>query len=864
MTFPSRRLSLWPSWLRCHVAGLILVIGLHSMAWPDAAKASDDEGQDMVPVPKAKLELRHGKATVRLYEPDEKPPRAICVFGSGDGGWSPWEDVVSHWMRDAGIYVVGFDLRAYARGDFDAATLGQDMAALASDAAARCDGGQSPVVYGGWSMGAVQAVAAAGWKGRPEKLVGLLLLAADSRGRYGLRTSDELGMTPKGPGTFALSEFTPAMANLRVAQFHGGADFMASTAWIRMLKSSHQLYEVPGANHGFDGPDDSFQPLLLRGLDWVLGDETAGAQPPHPGLPFGLSPLWPAAALAMGLAVFFLASRRHSVRVLSWAVTTMGWVNLLEAILVKPPGVIAWMEQWLPLGVSEKSRILLLLSGLVLLFLARGLRRHKRLAWLVALIMLGASVVLHLSRAFDWHHAVAAAVLLVPLIRWRAEFVAQSDASSLRLAWIMAPVLALTLFVYGAIGLHQYSELGYFGEALTWGECAEGSVAALFAQKSEFDRDGGRAVRGFLANLRGGGLLGGLLVVLLLLRPVLARRMPLATEEERDRLRRLIELRGDDPMSGFALLPDKRCFFTGEGDQEAVVAYSLWRKFAVVLADPICTPSARPHAIREFSAFCKRQDWEPVFYCSHVSYRGLYEEAGFITFKVGEDARLTVADFRLDGGRFQNLRTARNKARKAGLEFQWYEASTGIDHGLEAQLQVISQQWLAQKTGGEMTFDLGSFSIVGLREHGAAIVRNPEGRIETFSTWLPYAQGRGRCLDIMRGRNEFRDVMDFLIVETIDHFKELGVEEVSLGNAPLANVDAEGPLESRQERAVKFLFDNFDQIYGYKRLFDFKRKYQPQWQGRYLAYRPQVPLAMVGLAVAGVHLPRGFIGLLRS
>lgn len=91
----------------------------------------------------------------------------------------------------------------------------------------------------------------------------------------------------------------------------------------------------------------------------------------------------------------------------------------------------------------------------------------------------------------------------------------------------------------------------------------------------------------------------------------------------------------------------------------------------------------------------------------------------------------------------------------------------------------------------------------------------------------------------MRGRNEFKDVMDFIIVEAIDHFKAAGVKEVSLGNAPLANVDVvEGEKpESREERAVKLLFDKF---YGYKSPFNFKKKYLPDWQGRYLAYRPRV------------------------
>ncbi|WP_075088250.1 hypothetical protein [Verrucomicrobium spinosum] len=217
---------------------------------------------------------------------------------------------------------------------------------------------------------------------------------------------------------------------------------MASTAWIQSLKTPHELYVIGGANHGFDGPADEFAEDLLRGVHWVLGDDSAAAPPPEGELPFGLSPLWPVAALAIGLSIFFLVSKKHSIAVLAWAVTLMGLVDLLEALFQKPPTVLAWMEQWVPLGVTEKSRLLLLLSGLALLSLARGLRRRKHLAWLLVLVLLSVSVVLHLSRAFDWHHALAAAVLLIPLVRWRQQFVARSDAPSVRIAGLVAFSLA--------------------------------------------------------------------------------------------------------------------------------------------------------------------------------------------------------------------------------------------------------------------------------------------------------------------------------------------------------------------------------------------------------------------------------------
>lgn len=846
---------------------ILLLCWLALLALPSRLSAQDsEEDGDEPPVPRATVALSHVSAVVRLYEPDETPPKAIFIFGSGDGGWSPWEDVIARWLRDAGVYVVGFDLHDYSEKDYTQDLLGQDMAKLAADAAERCNGGDAPVIYGGWSMGAVQAVAAAATKYRPPHLVGLMLLSADNRGRFGLREADELGMTPEGPGTFGLSDFSDAVKDLRVAQFHGSADFMASMAWIQTLKSPHALYVVPGANHGFDGPDDSFQEWIQKGLNWTLGDDSAATPPPVRELPFGLSPLWPAALLSIALTVFFLVSKKHSIRVLVAAVLVMGLVDLLESVFTKPPFVLAWMEQWVPLGMVEQSRLLLFLSGLSLMALARGLSRRKRIAWWLTVAMLGASAILHLSRAFDWHHAMAAALLLVPLIRWRKEFIARSDASSLRWGVRLVVVTAGGLFVYGMIGLHQFSERGEFGNALSWKECAAGSGTALVLQKSELDEDGSRAARAFLRHLRSGSLLGGLMVLGLLLRPVLQSRHPKGTPEELEKVKALIDRFGEDPMDSFSLLQDKRFFFSQDG--QGVVAYALWRNFAVALADPICDPDARRDLVHAFARFCRRQDWVPIFYCLQVKHRPLYDEEGFVTFKVGEDARLMMDEFSLQGGKFQNLRTAGNRARKENMTFTWYDAKPAPDHGIEAQLKVISDHWLHAKHGGEMTFDLGRFSLDDIRANGAGVVRNAEGRVEAFATWRPYARGRGRTLDLMRGSPEARNggLMDFLILESIEHFRQQdGCVEVSLGNAPLADVRQESDGEpSRQERATKFLFENFDRYYGYKSLFSFKRKYHPDWQGRYLAYPPGVPLPMIGLAIAGVHLPSGFRALVKS
>ncbi len=111
-------------------------------------------------------------------------------------------------------------------------------------------------------------------------------------------------------------------------------------------------------------------------------------------------------------------------------------------------------------------------------------------------------------------------------------------------------------------------------------------------------------------------------------------------------------------------------------------------------------------------------------------------------------------------------------------------------------------------------------------------------------------------LDMMRSITG-GNVMDYVLVESILHFKKMGIREVCLGSAPLANVASKTTRRQAEEKAVQFLYENLNKVYGYKPLFEFKRKYRPLWQSRYVAYHRGVHLPLVGLALARVHAPGG-------
>jgi lysylphosphatidylglycerol synthetase-like protein (DUF2156 family) len=252
-------------------------------------------------------------------------------------------------------------------------------------------------------------------------------------------------------------------------------------------------------------------------------------------------------------------------------------------------------------------------------------------------------------------------------------------------------------------------------------------------------------------------------------------------------------------------------------------------------------------AIVDFALFCREQDWEPVFYLVKEELIPSYQSAGFSLFKIGEGARLRADRFHLKGQEFQNLRTLRNRARRRGIRFRWYDDSDGFDEPLENQM----------KKAREMSFDMGSFSLDEIRRQGAAVALDPTGKALAFATWRPFARGAGRALDLMRALPEERNIMDFVLIESIFRFHSLGITQLDLGLAPLANTDASPEQSVAEDKVVQLLFENLNHVYGYKSLFEFKRKYRPCWHARYLGYRRGVRLPLVGLALARVHAPGG-------
>jgi hypothetical protein len=218
------------------------------------------------------LQLSSGPFQTSYYE--AKSPRGVLIVATGDGGWSnQWEEPLALNAAAAGYAVGGWDCRRFADSrKFDQARLVESFNA-AVDAVRKRAGlpADCPVWYTGWSTGAEWSIAAAASPNREKHLVGILAAAPGDRSRYGITSSDLLGLTPEGEGAYALADFASALQGVRIVQFSAGLDPLDDVKWLDALgpRTPHKLVRIPDVPHDMGCAGERFQAEFHMAIQWM-------------------------------------------------------------------------------------------------------------------------------------------------------------------------------------------------------------------------------------------------------------------------------------------------------------------------------------------------------------------------------------------------------------------------------------------------------------------------------------------------------------------------------------------------------------------------------------------------------------------
>ena len=325
-------------------------------------------------------------------------------------------------------------------------------------------------------------------------------------------------------------------------------------------------------------------------------------------------------------------------------------------------------------------------------------------------------------------------------------------------------------------------------------------------------------------------------------------------------IRRMLRRNGGGTLGFMATWPGNVYWFSDDGD--SAVAYRVINGIAITMSDPICAPENAGRVIREFAAFCDAHSWVPVFYSVHQQYVPVFEELGWQHTSVGEETLVRTTGLELTGKPWQKVRQALNRGIKEGMTTVWTKWDD-LPLATVAEINAISEEWVAEKELPEMGFTLGGMEELKDPDVRLMLAIGPDGRMQAITSWLPvYRDGEviGWTIDFMRRADgSMNGIMEFLIASAALHMKEEGAEVLSLSGAPLATkplADGEAPPEPTvMTRLLEFLGRTLEPAYGFTSLFRFKAKFNPDYETISMAYPDPLALPTIGLAIGRAYLP---------
>jgi phosphatidylglycerol lysyltransferase len=559
----------------------------------------------------------------------------------------------------------------------------------------------------------------------------------------------------------------------------------------------------------------------------------------------------PLAAAAVLLGTHELLLRREGVRRVArifgrWAPSVVpqalaitsflgGAILLFSGATPAAHWRLVLMRDFIPLPVMELSHLIGSVAGAALLLLAHGLQRRLDGAYLLTVSLLSTGIVVSLLKGLDWEEATALAVMLAALLPCRAHFYRKASLTGdwFSPAWIVAIALVLLASVW--LGLFSYKHVEY-SDQLWWHFAFYGGDAPRFL----------RATVGALG-------VALLFAVARLLRPAVPEPAS-GTGVDLERARAIVE-RSPGTYANLALLRDKRFLFSAGGD--TFIMYATHGRSWVALGDPVGSVEEMPELVWRFGELCDRHDDWPVFYEVGKQHLHLYLDLGLTVLRLGEEARVPLENFSLEGHERKWLRHVDRRLANEGCTFEVLPREAVTEN--IAELEGISQAWLAGKKTREKGFSLGFFSPEYLAQFPVAVVRH-EGRIAAFANVLLGGEREELSVDLMRYLKDAPNgVMDFMFLKLMLWGREQGYRWFNLGMAPLSGMQ-DRTLAPLWMRVGALVFRHGENFYNFQGIRQYKDKFDPKWEPKYLVSPGGVALPRIVANVAAL-IGRGLKGV---
>ncbi|MGW1090884.1 phosphatidylglycerol lysyltransferase domain-containing protein [Streptomyces sp. NPDC002596] len=505
-------------------------------------------------------------------------------------------------------------------------------------------------------------------------------------------------------------------------------------------------------------------------------------------------------------------------------------------------------------------------SGVVALFLAITMRRRKRAAWIVNMVLSGLLLLLFAFvivfpeiRRYpqNWISLALTAAFVVALVLGRREFYAKGDRSNAKLAAVVAVggLLVTSLIATLLVTVTNKAHDEYRSTFLDRWRYGALRLISVTTDEARFP---GITVPGWV------NVVINILSTLLLIAVVYAafrsrRAVDPITPQDEDRLRALLEKHGErDSLGYFALRREKSVIWSPTG--KAAVTYRVVGGVSLASGDPIGDPEAWPGAIEPWLAEAREHGWIPAV--MGVSEEGgtVYARHGLDALELGDEAIVETAEFTLEGRAMRTVRQAYNRVRRAGYEVTIRRHCDIPDEEM-AELLRRADDWRDGETERGFSMALGRLGdpadgrcvMLECRdptEKGQGEGAGGPGELRAVLSFVPWGPN-GLSLDLMRrDRDAENGLMEFMVIELLQRAEEIGITQVSLNFAMFRSVFERGSRLGAGPvlRLWRSLLSFFSRWWQIESLYRANAKYRPIWEPRFMLFEKSSDLLRIGIA----------------
>ena len=530
-----------------------------------------------------------------------------------------------------------------------------------------------------------------------------------------------------------------------------------------------------------------------------------------------------------------------------WAgrlVLLLGVVSVISALFPPWRQRLHLLTEVLPPLAPAVASAITVPLGLILIWLSAGLRRRKRRAWQVAVMVSAALVVLHVVKGLDVEEAIFSVTVLGLLLVARPAFTGAPDPRNHRQIGLVLLAGTLASGVAG-VGLIVADPDGVPGSPGVWPvlqQVALGLIGVPGPLKFDSSTTESRVATALL--LLGFMVAAGTLAVAL--RP--AGGPHKLTADEAVRIRGLLDLHGgQDSLGYFALRDDKSVIFSPTG--KAAITYRVVGGVSLASGDPLGDPEAWPGAIATWLAETRRYAWVPAVLGASERGAEAYERCGLDALELGDEAVVDVSEFSLEGRSMRGVRQAEARLRRKGYSTDVVRLRD-LPAERVATLMGLGDCWRDGQVERGFSMALGRFGDPRDCDVIVVTCTDSENVPRGLLGFVPWGCD-GLSLDLMRRSDEADNgVIELMVTALLAAAPNLGIKRVSLNFAVFRAVFERGgrlgagPVLRLWHRFL-LLASRFWQI---ESLYRANAKYRPVWEPRFLCFSRARDLPRIGAA----------------